>query len=174
MIESINYPYFRAFSRAKGEAEDINALNHQVLQYVGGKISPEMQTPKILWLKKNERKYYDEVRTYFSICEINKSLNIAMEHGLLFDSFQTLTLIPITLLLLEISHLMDLSDFLTFKSTGSLHRSLCSAVCKWTYEFEMPSGERKGWNDSYFKQIGLGDMAEEGYCRIGLSDQVKL
>ncbi|MBN0509416.1 hypothetical protein JTM45_33910, partial [Pseudomonas aeruginosa] len=37
--------------RATGQAEKINATGHPVLRYVGGKISPEMQTPKILWLK---------------------------------------------------------------------------------------------------------------------------
>ncbi|CDL19364.1 D-ribulokinase [Klebsiella pneumoniae IS53] len=32
--------------RATGQAEKINATGHPVLRYVGGKISPEMQTPK--------------------------------------------------------------------------------------------------------------------------------
>ncbi|VTN10314.1 Glycerol kinase [Raoultella terrigena] len=35
--------------RATGQAEKINATRHPVLQYVGGIISPEMETPKILW-----------------------------------------------------------------------------------------------------------------------------
>ncbi|XP_032681948.1 FGGY carbohydrate kinase domain-containing protein [Odontomachus brunneus] len=39
--------------RAHEEAEFINATNHDILQYVGGKVSLEMQAPKMLWLKKN-------------------------------------------------------------------------------------------------------------------------
>lgn len=39
--------------RAQEEADFINSTGHDILQYVGGKVSLEMQTPKMLWLKKN-------------------------------------------------------------------------------------------------------------------------
>ncbi|XP_033314422.1 FGGY carbohydrate kinase domain-containing protein [Bombus vosnesenskii] len=39
--------------RAQKEADFINEQNHEMLQYVGGKVSLEMQTPKMLWLKNN-------------------------------------------------------------------------------------------------------------------------
>ena len=39
--------------RATGEADAINAGGYDVLRYVGGKISPEMEPPKLQWLKRN-------------------------------------------------------------------------------------------------------------------------
>ncbi len=39
--------------RAIPQAEKINITKHPVLRFVGGVISPEMQTPKLLWLKEH-------------------------------------------------------------------------------------------------------------------------
>jgi len=38
--------------RAEKEADFINSQSHEVLKYVGGKVSLEMEPPKLLWLKK--------------------------------------------------------------------------------------------------------------------------
>ena len=46
--------------RAKAEADFINeaAADNSVLRFVGGKVSLEMQTPKILWIKRHMPQAY--------------------------------------------------------------------------------------------------------------------
>src|SRR6185436_17596648 len=39
--------------RATAQAERINATRHEVLKYVASVISPEMEMPKLLWLKEH-------------------------------------------------------------------------------------------------------------------------
>lgn len=107
--------------RALDQADRINAGGHDVLRYVGGRISPEMQTPKLLWLKEHRPDAWARA-----------------------------------------AHFFDLPDFLTWRATGSTVRSLCSAVCKWTY-----LGHEARWDEDYFRAIGLGDLADEGFQRIG-------
>jgi FGGY-family pentulose kinase len=107
--------------RAGAEADRINAGEHDVLRYVGGRISLEMETPKLLWLKEHRPEAWARA-----------------------------------------GHFFDLPDFLTWKATGSTARSLCSTVCKWTY-----LGHEQRWDEAYFRAIGLGDLADEGFARIG-------
>ncbi|MDK4741098.1 FGGY-family carbohydrate kinase [Rhizobium sp. CNPSo 3464] len=107
--------------RAAGEAAEINSGNHGVLRYVGGTISPEMETPKLLWLKRN-----------------------------LPQSFAAA------------DHFFDLADYLTWRATGSLSRSVCTVTCKWTY-----LAHEKRWDADYFKAIGLAELAAEGFSRLG-------
>jgi D-ribulokinase len=109
--------------RALDQAERINATGHDVLKYVGGRISPEMETPKLLWLLENRPDVFDAAWQF-----------------------------------------LDLTDFLTWRATGDLSRSMCTVTCKWTYR----AHERR-WDESYFRSIGLGVLAEEGFARIGAS-----
>ena len=107
--------------RATPEAEEINAGGHRVLDYVGGKISPEMETPKLLWLSRHRPQAFGAARRFF-----------------------------------------DLPDWLTYKATGSEKRSSCTVTCKWTY-----LAHENRWDEGYFRSIGLGSLADEGFERIG-------
>ncbi|KAJ5480972.1 sugar kinase [Penicillium diatomitis] len=47
------------------EAAKINATNHNLLRYVGGKMSIEMEIPKVLWLKNNmPKELFDRCKFY--------------------------------------------------------------------------------------------------------------
>ncbi len=107
--------------RAVDQAARINATRHEVLRYVGGTISPEMQTPKLLWLKEN-----------------------------LPDRFA------------RAAHFLDLPDFLVCRATGADVRSLCTTVCKWTY-----LGHEQRFDAEFFRSIGLHELADENFRRIG-------
>lgn len=109
--------------RAVEQADRINKQGHDVLKYVGGRISPEMQTPKLLWLKENRPEIYARAEHFF-----------------------------------------DLADFLTWKATGALDRSSCTVTCKWTY-----LAHELRWDADYFRQIGLDDLADQNFSRIGQS-----
>ncbi|XP_027708631.1 FGGY carbohydrate kinase domain-containing protein isoform X2 [Vombatus ursinus] len=108
--------------RAASQVERINRTRHQVLKFVGGVMSVEMQPPKLLWLKENLRES----------CW-NKA-----------------------------GHFFDLPDFLSWKATGVLARSLCPLVCKWTYSAD------SGWDESFWKMINLEDFVADNYSKIGV------
>ncbi|MFC6761379.1 FGGY family carbohydrate kinase [Sulfitobacter porphyrae] len=103
--------------RALDQAERINATGHRVLDYVGGRISPEMETPKLLWLKENRPEVYDAAWQF-----------------------------------------MDLTDYLTWRATGDLARSVCTVTCKWTY-----MGHEDRWDADFFQTIGLDDLADAAF-----------
>ncbi|MCK1975210.1 hypothetical protein LNK20_21225, partial [Bacillus safensis] len=56
----------------------------------------------------------------------------------------------------------DLTDFLTWKSCGSLARSACTVTCNWTY-----LSHEKRWDETFFREVGLGELADENFVRIG-------
>lgn len=107
--------------RATDQAKRINAGALSVLRYVGGTISPEMETPKLLWLAENMPDAFASAWRFF-----------------------------------------DLTDFLTWRSTGSEARSVCTVTCKWTY-----LAHEQRWDEDYFRSVGLGVLADEAFLRIG-------
>ena len=59
-------------------------------------------------------------------------------------------------------HFFDLTDFLSFRATGSLTRSLCPATCKFGY-----LAHEQRWPDEFFDSIGLGFLKDDNHARIG-------
>lgn len=59
-------------------------------------------------------------------------------------------------------HFFDLADYLTWRSTGDDARSVCTVTCKWTY-----LAHEQRWDAGYFRQIGLDELADEDFVRIG-------
>ena len=59
---------------------------------------------------------------------------------------------------------MDLTDYLTWRATGSLVRSSCTVTCKWTY---LPHAG--GWDADFLNSIGLSDLTGHDFARIGAS-----
>jgi FGGY-family pentulose kinase len=105
--------------RATTEADAINRGGYDVLKYVGGAVSPEMEPPKLKWLKAHLPETWSRTRKFF-----------------------------------------DLTDFLTYKSTGKDVRSLCTNVCKWLYV-----GQEGRWDRNFYASEGLEDLFESG--RVG-------
>lgn len=56
--------------RALKETDEINTKGHPVLQFVGGKVSVEMQPPKLMWLKRNlQGQCWKKARHFFDLAD---------------------------------------------------------------------------------------------------------
>lgn len=107
--------------RAIEEAERLTALRGEAARHSGGTISPEMQMPKLLWLKRHLPDIWSRA-------------------GMIFD----------------------LADFLTWRATGNLQRSICTLTAKWSYL----SHTEEGWSRDELARAGLDDLG----ARAGITD----
>jgi D-ribulokinase len=55
--------------RAMAEARQVNETQDDVLRYVGGSISPEMEIPKLLWLKRHLPPTYQSAGHFFDLAD---------------------------------------------------------------------------------------------------------
>ena len=117
--------------RPAEETKKINATQHNLLRYVGGQMSIEMEVPKVLWLKNNmPSEIFDKCKFY------------------------------------------DLTDALTHMATGNETRSFCSVVCKQGYVPVGVDGTVKGWQEDFLTDVGLKELCEDNFKRMGGVDGV--
>jgi D-ribulokinase len=55
--------------RATAETREVNETHDDVLRYVGGSISPEMEIPKLLWLKRHLPSTYHSAGHFFDLAD---------------------------------------------------------------------------------------------------------
>jgi FGGY-family pentulose kinase len=55
--------------RALAEADECTATGHTVLNYIGGVMSPEMQTPKLMWLKRHLPESWQRAGYFFDLAD---------------------------------------------------------------------------------------------------------
>ena len=55
--------------RAAAEAEECTAMGHEVLDFVGGVMSPEMEVPKLMWLKRHRPDLWDALGAAYDLCD---------------------------------------------------------------------------------------------------------
>ncbi|KAH1015300.1 FGGY carbohydrate kinase domain-containing protein isoform X1 [Dendroctonus ponderosae] len=65
----------------------------------------------------------------------------------------------------QVGHFFELTDFLTWKATGSFVRSSGTLIAQWTYEIAVNGNE--GWNAQFMEKIGIPEMAEDNFRKIG-------
>jgi nuclear pore complex protein Nup93 len=61
----------------------------------------------------------------------------------------------------------DLADALTHLATGTEKRSFCSTVCKQGYVPVGVDGSVKGWQEDFYRAIGLEELVEDNFKRVG-------
>ena len=77
--------------RALAEADDCTATGHRVLDYLGGVMSPEMQTPKLMWIKRNLPDVWERAGQFFDLADfltyraVGLQRPLAMHAGLQMD-----------------------------------------------------------------------------------------
>ena len=55
--------------RARAEADEASASGHRVLDYCGGSLSPEMEIPKLMWLKRHLPASWDRAALAFDLAD---------------------------------------------------------------------------------------------------------
>lgn len=66
----------------------------------------------------------------------------------------------------------DLADALTHMATGNENRSFCSVVCKQGYVPVGVDGSVKGWQEEFLNDVGLSELCENDFERLGGVDKV--
>src|SRR5687767_8401949 len=119
--------------RAIDQAQRITATGHRVLRHVGGVMSPEMETPKLLWLREHQPETWRRTARFYDLPDY-----------LVYEATG--------------SSVRSLCTTVC-KWTYMGHEDAEAAASAAPAASAAASVGR--WDDSYFRAIGLGDLVDE-------------